>query len=71
MAWIALAFALVGAYGFIRFVSGFFPGLPHLFTQSMHEEHLEHHRHDAMHGALLMLYTFIAWEIVKAIVGAL
>jgi len=67
MAWIGLVFAVVGAWGFAQFCRGFFTGLPHLFTQSMHEEHLEHHRHSAMHGAMLMLYTFILWEIVRAI----
>jgi len=70
MAWISLAFACVGAFGFAYFAAGFFSGLPHLFTISYNDDHLEHHRHRAMWGAMLMLYAFIAWEIVRAVAGA-
>lgn len=65
MYFIGLLFAIVGAFGAGLFFAGFFPGLPHLFTLSAHDGHQDHYRVRIVWGMLILIHTFIAWEIVR------
>ena len=65
--YIGLAFSIAGAFGAGLFVAGFFAGLPHLFTISGDDEHLERHRRRITWGVLILIHTFILWEIVRLV----
>lgn len=67
MYFIGLVFALLGAMGVGFFFAGFFPGLPHLFTLSAHEEHQDHYRDRIVRGTMLVIHVFILWEIVRLV----
>jgi hypothetical protein len=62
-------FAFVAAIAFLIFLRGFLPGIPKVFTMDEHDEHQEHRRVRATWGFFILLYLFIAWEIVRWILG--
>jgi len=66
---IGLALSIAAAAAFIVFASGFFPGLPHLFTLSGNAESLPGHRFRAMWGFTLLLFIFILWELIRWFAG--
>jgi hypothetical protein len=65
--YIGLVFAFMASVGALLFGAGFFAGVPHLFTISGNEEHILHHRVRSTWGVMIMLYTFILWEIVRVV----
>jgi len=67
MYFIGVVFAAIGAMGFGLFISGFFPGLPHFFTLSSHDEHQEHYRIRCVRGTMILVHIFILWEIVRLV----
>ncbi len=67
LAFIGAIFACLGAFGAGLFFAGFFPGLPHLFTQSGHDEHQDHFRVRIVRGTFILVHAFILWEIVRLI----
>ena len=69
MLYIGYLFALLAAYAFIKFLAGFAAGLPKVFTMDAHEEHQEHFRVRVTQGFLMLVYLFIAWEIVRWVLG--
>ena len=66
---VGVAFGLAATIAFIIFASGFFPGLPHLFTLSGNADSLPGHRMRAMWGLMLLIFIFVAWELVRWIAG--
>ncbi len=62
-------FAFLAAIGFIIFFMGFAAGLPKVFTMDAHDEHQHHHRVRVTWGFFILLYLFIAWELVRWILG--
>lgn len=63
--------ALVGVVGFVLFMSGFAAGVMHALKENGHAEHVHHQRVRAVWGFLLMLASFVVWEILRYIAAAL
>lgn len=62
-------FAFAAAIGFLIFLRGFLSGFPKVFSMDWHEEHQEHYRTRTTWGFFILLYLFIAWEMVTWAVG--
>lgn len=71
MLYLGYVFAFLGAIAFLIFAMGFAAGLPKVFTMDWHEEHQEHHRLHVTQGFFMLLYLFIAWELVRWVLGGL
>ncbi len=65
--YIGLLFSFLGALAFLTFLRGLLAGVPHFFTLSSHEEHIEHHRVRITWGFWAMVFLFILWQILRAI----
>lgn len=69
MLYLGYVFAFAGAIGFLLFLWGFTAGLPKVLTIDWHDEHQEHQRVRATWGFFIMVYAFIAWELLRWILG--
>lgn len=69
MLYMGYAFAFLGAIAFVIFFAGLAAGLPKVFTMDWHEHHQEHHRLRVTQGFFMLLYLFIAWELVRFVLG--
>lgn len=67
--YIEYAFAFMGAVGVLLFFAGWGTGMPHLFTLSESESHMEHARHRAMWGVVLTMVVFGLWEAARVVLG--
>lgn len=61
--------SLCAAVAFIIFLAGFAGGLPHLFTNSESDEHMEHSRTRTMWGLGWLILIFGVWEIIRFLWG--
>lgn len=71
MLYLGYIFAFIAAIGFITFFMGFSAGFPKVISMDAHDEHQEHHRVRVTRGFFILLYTFIAWEIVRWVFGGI
>jgi hypothetical protein len=69
--YLGYAFAFLAALAFLKFFRGFAAGLPKVFTIDWNEEHQAHHRLRVTQGFFMLLYLFIAWELVRWVLGGL
>jgi hypothetical protein len=69
MHYISYAFAFFGGLGMLLFLSGWGSGMPHIFTFSESQHHMDHARARAVWGILLCMVTLGWWEIVRVITG--
>lgn len=69
MLYVGYAFAFLAAIAFIIFFAGFAAGLPKVFTIDWHEEHQQHHRVRVTWGFLMLVYLFVAWELLRWVLG--
>ncbi len=67
--YIEYLFAFFGAVGAIIFLAGWGSGMPHLFTFSESDSHMEHSRARATWGVLICMSVLGFWEIVRVIIG--
>lgn len=65
MWFIGLLLATLGALGFLTFLRGFLSGVPHFFTLSTDDEHLQHHRVRTTWGFWIMVFVFIVWSLLR------
>jgi len=65
--YINFVFAFIAGVGVIYFGAGFFAGIPHLLTQSGHNEHVDHYRYWIVRGICILFYTFMLWELVRVV----
>lgn len=67
--YIEYLFAFFGAMGILMFLAGWGSGMPHFFTMSESDSHMEHTRTRATWGLLICMVVLGLWEIVRVIVG--
>src|SRR5690554_4584809 len=65
--YIGAALAGVGAVGFVVCVANVLGGIVPAWKDSGHAEHLEHQRMHAVWGLYLMIWAFLAWQVVRSI----
>ncbi len=65
MYYIGLCFAFVAAIAFLTFIRGFFSGVPHLFTISVHAGHLKLYRFRTVWGVTGLFGLLLAWETLR------
>ncbi len=63
--YIGVAIACVAAFGFVYFLAGALPAMPHLILHDGHDEHMDHYRHRVYKGAGLMVEMFFVWEVIR------
>lgn len=69
LTYLGYIFAFMAACAFLVFIRGFLSGIPKVFTMDYHDEHQEHHRVRATWGVMMLVYLFVAWEVVRYVLG--